>query len=266
MRLIALEYHDVVALDAWDSSGFPGVAARPYKIAAADFEQHLSAIDERVSAAGERIFDLVASSPGRHVLFTFDDGGSTALTEIAPRLEKHGWAGHFFIPTNFIGARGFLNGPQLCELQDRGHVIGTHSCSHPLRMSQISEEALVREWTESVAELSAILGKSVRVGSVPGGAMSRAVAIAAAGAGISALFTSEPVVRTWKVDGCTVLGRFTVRNSTPADVVAKAVSGHAMPWLRQWTRWNALKVAKRLGGPAYLLARKWLLDRRAHYT
>ena len=53
MRLIALEYHDVVALDAWDSSGFPGVAARPYKIAAADFEQHLSAIDERVSAAGE---------------------------------------------------------------------------------------------------------------------------------------------------------------------------------------------------------------------
>jgi peptidoglycan/xylan/chitin deacetylase (PgdA/CDA1 family) len=265
VKLIAFEYHDVVAANDWDSSGFPGPAARPYKIARAEFDKHLSLIAERAPAAGQRVLDAMALSPSRNVpvLFTFDDGGSSALTDIAPCLEKHGWAGHFFIATDFIGTRGFLDAYQLRELLRRGHVVGSHSCSHPLRMSLLGEEALAREWSKSVEELSTILGTPVTVGSVPGGAMSREVAAAAARAGITALFTSEPIVRTSKVDGCTLVGRFTIRDRTPSDIVMKVVDGDAMPWLRQWTRWNALKIAKGLAGPAYYRMRKWLFERRA---
>ena len=70
--------------------------------------------------------------------------------------------------------------------------IGSHSCSHPLRMGHCSWPQLLDEWSRSRAILSDIVGADVRDASVPGGDFAPQVAEAAARAGITRLFTSEP--------------------------------------------------------------------------
>lgn len=265
MRITALEYHDVVDGDAWDQTGFPGAAANSYKLPVTAFERHMDAVGAAMGQCETDVLSLLAERalvPPRPVLLTFDDGGVSAITAIAARLERRGWRGHFFIATDCIGSPGFLTRAQLRELRRRGHIVGSHSCSHPLRMSQLSDAQLSREWTESVARLSDILGESILVGSVPGGALSDSVVSAAAKAGLRALFTSEPVVRTKRIGECVVVGRFTIRDNTTAEIVGRIAAGNPLPRMRQWARWNALKVAKATAGPSYLVLRGWLMARR----
>jgi len=260
-RIIVLEYHDVVPAAAFSSSGFSGPGADSYKLTTAAFDAHLAAIAATGTRAGVSGEEAVASSPagtsdGRaRVLLTFDDGGRSALTEIAPRLESLGWRGHFFMTTSQIGATGFLTAGDLRELHARGHVVGSHSHSHPIRMSACSVDELRGEWKESVALHSDILRTPVRAASVPGGYFSQVVAETAADAGIRLLFTSEPTVRPMRVGSCTVLGRYTLRRDDPGAYAANLVAASHRARLRQWSIWNAKKVLKALGGESYLRAR-----------
>ena len=260
-RIIALEYHDVVPAEDFSSSGFDGAGADSYKLTSAAFDAHLAAVASTGSAAVMAAEDVVAPAVGRddeqrtRVLLTFDDGGRSALTEIAPRLEALGWCGHFFMTSGRIGAPGFLSASDLRELHARGHVVGSHSHSHPVRMSACSLDALRHEWTESVRLLSDILGVPVRTASVPGGYFSRVVAETAADAGIQVLFTSEPTSRPTRVGSCTVLGRYTLRRDDPGSRAAALVADAHGARVRQWSIWNAKKVLKALGGESYLRAR-----------
>jgi peptidoglycan/xylan/chitin deacetylase (PgdA/CDA1 family) len=259
MRCLALEYHDIVRGDP-DASGFPGGAAASYKVDRALFEAHLDAIHRArvtiVSAA-----DLSGAPGGLPVLFTFDDGGVAAVSETAPALARFGWPGHFFITTGRIGTPGFLRGPEILAMEAAGHVIGSHSVTHPVRFSGLTRSAMLREWRESRDTLSQLLGREVRTASVPGGYFSRAVAETAAEAGFTFLFTSEPTTRIVSVDGCTVIGRFTLRRgSGPAAVKALAVGAPAA-LAREWGLWNFKKVAKAAALRPYLALRQWLLDR-----
>src|SRR5436309_10370742 len=136
--MTALMYHDVAAAGDDDSSGFPGRDAGLYKITPELFGAHLDALQSLRSSA---------------LAITFDDGGSSALIA-ADLLQARGLIGHFFITTNYIGTRGFLTERGIRELARRGHVIGSHSCSHPLRMSRCGWPQLVDEWTRSCAVLS----------------------------------------------------------------------------------------------------------------
>ena len=108
-----------------------------------------------------------------------------------------------------------------------------------------------------------ILGEPVSVASVPGGSYSRPVARAAASVGIRALFTSEPTIKFHKVDGCLVLGRYTLWRGMPAEIAAALVAGKTAPRLKQFFTWNAKKAAKILGGEHYLWLRRALLNRGA---
>jgi peptidoglycan/xylan/chitin deacetylase (PgdA/CDA1 family) len=262
VRVIALEYHDVVRADAGDASGFPGPAAGSYKVELAEFAAHLRAIGS-VVASRATVHDL-GERRGRDtpVLLTFDDGGISAYTAIAGLLEENGWRGHFFVPTDHIGRPGFLTAEQIRELRSRGHLIGSHSCSHPLRMARCGWADLVREWSVSASVLEEILGEPVIVASVPGGELSTQVAEAAAQAGIRVLFTSEPVTRSSVVAGCTLLGRFTVRSTTSASVAARLAVGRLVPRARQFALWNAKSLLKRWTGPLYPRLRELLLDRQ----
>jgi hypothetical protein len=128
-------------------------------------------------------------------------------------------------------------------------------------MSQCSWDQLVEEWATSIRTLSDILGEQVCVASVPGGYYSRRVAEAAALAGIKVLFNSEPVASCQYVDGCMVLGRYTVYRGTPAPVVAAMAAGQKLPRIKQQMLWKCKGLAKRVGGEAYLTLRKRLIAR-----
>jgi peptidoglycan/xylan/chitin deacetylase (PgdA/CDA1 family) len=246
VKTLSIMYHDVVENGNYAASGFSGEGADIYKLDRKDFAQQLAAIQ----AAG-----------GREVLLTFDDGGVSAYDPVAEMLEQYGWRGYFFITTDWIGRSGFLNREQIRELDQRGHIIGSHSCSHPKRMSREPRERLIAEWKESTERLAAIVGHPVTVASVPGGYYSRQVAEAAAEAGIETLFTSEPTAAVHTVNGCRVVGRYVIMQGMGPEWAAGFATGKIGPCLRQALLWNAKRAAKALGGEAYLRLREAILRR-----
>lgn len=255
-----LTYHDVVDGDC-DTSGFPGGGPAHYKLSKAEFSRHLGAI--RSSSASPMILpDLRTSdsSKANALLLTFDDGGVSAASLIADALEAQGWHGHFFVTTDYIGERGFMNAAQIRDLAGRGHVIGTHSCSHPCRMSACPPQQLLDEWQRSRVVLSDILAAPVTIGSVPGGYYSNNVAVAAAAAGLTDLFTSEPSNRVAVVNGLRVYGRFSVHRGTPVSRVAAIASGHRLTMVRESVVWTLKKILKLAGGRTYLQVRRLILD------
>src|SRR6185436_11928918 len=144
MKAISLMYHDVVSRNERDSSGFPGADAALYKIAPDQFRKHLQSIARSTSARPQTAFDLKTQPEGRTPLFiTFDDGGISAFTTIAPMLEDAGWRGLFFVTAGCVAQRSFMTPDQIRELHSRGHIIGSHSLSHPLRMSSCSWDKMI---------------------------------------------------------------------------------------------------------------------------
>ncbi|HEV2829282.1 MAG TPA: polysaccharide deacetylase family protein [Pyrinomonadaceae bacterium] len=263
IRAVALMYHDVVDdSNAYDESGFPGSDAARYKLSRKQFENHLEAIGNNSATRPELISEVLVSAVSlKPTLLTFDDGGVSAYSCIADMLELRGWYGHFFVTASRIDKAGFLSRKQIRELHSRGHIIGSHSFSHPERMSHCSPEEIGREWKESIALLSDITGSETTTASVPGGSHSRRVAEKAAEAGIRVLFTSEPITRTNLVDGCLVLGRYTIQRSMPPRVAAALAAGKLAPHVRQLLLWNLKKAAKIAGGKKYLRLRRSLLQK-----
>ncbi len=263
----ALMYHDVVAAGAEDTSGFPGRDAALYKVTPERFGAHLDAIREFVRAerpARPAPHSLLVSqappappTPPAPVI-TLDDGGVSAM-RAAEALEARGLVGRFFITANYIGARGFVTDRDVRDLTSRGHIVGSHSCSHPLRMARCSWSQLLDEWTRSCDILGEILGEKVRVASVPGGDFAPQVAEAAARAGITTLFTSEPTGGSRHAFGLALVGRFAIQKRTGAATAAALAAGDWLPCARQAIVWNAKKVSKRLGGEKYLQLRKLLI-------
>jgi peptidoglycan/xylan/chitin deacetylase (PgdA/CDA1 family) len=257
VKAIALAFHDVVEDGHDDVSGFPGRAAARYKLTWPHFDRHLAAIARAAGPPPSLVTGKSNDPPDAiRLLLTFDDGGASALA-IGEALARRNWYGHFFVTADCIGRRGFLDAAEIRALRDIGHVIGSHSWSHPERMSACTSAQLLEEWSRSSEALAEILGEPVVVASVPGGFYSRRVAVAAAAAGIRVLFTSEPKISASAVDDCLVLGRFRIVRTTAPEASAGLASGALLPRLRQFAAWNTKKAAKAVPGRAY--------DRMRHY-
>ncbi len=238
--------HDVLPDDrALDESGFTGPGPDSYKIRQPLFES----MARRARAAG--------------TILTFDDGGRSALDVVAPVLAEHGLRGEFFIATDRLGTPRFLDRRGVAELAAAGHVVGSHSHTHPDVMPALSDEQILSEWRTSIAVLEDATGRPVEHASVPNGFTNRAVVAAAQQAGIKTLFTSTPTRRRRAYQGMDVVGRYTVLASdSPRGAIALA-SGGLLPRLQQQARWNALALAKQLLGDRYLVVRSRLLGRSA---
>jgi peptidoglycan/xylan/chitin deacetylase (PgdA/CDA1 family) len=242
--MIALMYHDVVEPGREEASGFPGRDANSYKVTVDRFRAHLDAILARLPA-------------NRLPAFTFDDGGAGARVA-ADLLEARGRRGCFFVTADYIGTRGFVDAAAIRDLDGRGHVVGSHSCSHPLRIGHCAPAQLREEWRRSRDVISTILDRAITVASVPGGDFQPAVAEAAAEAGFTDLFTSEPTVEKRRAFGLTLHGRFIIRSWTDARTAAALAAGDSLPLLREAVIWNVKKLGKQLGGERYLRVRRLL--------
>lgn len=254
----ALMYHDVVG-----DAGTPADAApHRYALTWPSFIEHLDRMEAVVGVPPVAFEGSTVPAVPHRWLLTFDDGGPGTI-EVAQELRRRGWRASFFITTGLIGEAGFVDADAIRGLHSSGHVIGSHSASHPDRMGALSTDEIVREWRESMEVLSEIVGEAVRVASVPGGYYRRHVAEAAARAGIGTLFTSEPVRTIRRVDGCLVVGRYVVRSSVSGTEAAAVAAGDRSTWLRQYAAWNMLKPAKALGSRNYDRFRRVLLARRA---
>jgi peptidoglycan/xylan/chitin deacetylase (PgdA/CDA1 family) len=263
VQAMTLAYHDVVENENVGDGGLRPHAAH-YSLGRVTFRQHLESLEAKSSGMSVGAIDRFRRWEKDIPLFlTFDDGALGSYTCVANELEGLNWRGHFFIVSSWIGRPGFLGASQIRELRGRGHVIGSHSASHPERMANLGREELQKEWTVSCAVLSDVLGEKVRVASVPNGYYTRAVGKAAASAGIEVLFTSEPTMSARLVEGCMILGRYSLQAGDP-PALAGALTRERWPRLRQALLWKAKKVVKTVGGSAYLEVRTRLLSRESH--
>jgi peptidoglycan/xylan/chitin deacetylase (PgdA/CDA1 family) len=244
-------YHDVT--DRPQESGLQRPGAAPYTLGVAPFRQHLDAI-----AGGplrpERVTAIDLTAPGRHLLLTFDDGGKSAL-HTADELSRRGWSGHFFIITGRIGERTFLDAAGIRYLRRCGHVIGSHSHTHPDIFREQTKAQMVAEWRTSRDRLADLLGEPCTVASVPGGDISPLVLESAGAAGLSFLFTSEPRLAPRSVGGCWIMGRFCPKATTPPARI------RALAELRGWEQALLVRRLKEfvrvmLPGPYRLYARR----------
>jgi peptidoglycan/xylan/chitin deacetylase (PgdA/CDA1 family) len=223
-------------------SGFTGAGPDRYKIRLPLFD----ALVARARAAGTTL--------------TFDDGGCSALDVVLPVLEEHGVRGEFHVATARLGTPGFLDRSGVAEIAARGHVVGTHSHTHPARMPALTHPEVLAEWRTSIAILADTTGRPVTHGSVPNGFVSRSVVAAAAEAGIRTLYTSSPTRRRRTWGDMEVVGRFAVLAvDSPAQVLGLA-GDEPGARLRQAARWRALAMPKRVLGHRYDGVRTRILE------
>lgn len=214
-QIATFMYHDVT--DQPGDSGFSHPGARAYAHSRAEFERHL----DELSACGitpELVTSIHPAAGEQHILLSFDDGGRSAL-HTGDALVRRGWLGHFFIITSRIGSRAFLGASDILYLRSCGHIIGSHSHTHPSIFRDLDSRQMLEEWRVSADILSSLLAERCLIGSVPGGDISKLTLQVGAAAGLRFLFTSEPWLQPRFVDGCTVLGRFCVKG----DVTAAAI-------------------------------------------
>jgi peptidoglycan/xylan/chitin deacetylase (PgdA/CDA1 family) len=235
--LAGLMYHDI-ANDPHES-GFQRPGARPYLLPRGAFDAHLDAI-AAAGCAPALVPELDLSLPVRHLLLTFDDGGRSAL-EVAARLQRRGWKAHFFVVTSRIGDRTFLDADGIRRLASAGHLIGTHSHTHPDIFRSLTPERMHEEWRSSREILEDILGCGCVAGSVPGGDLSDAVVRSAESAGLRYLFTSEPWLNPRRAGGCWVLGRYGVKSGASAATIRGLAEGRG---------WGRALLVRRIKGAA----------------
>ncbi len=258
----SLLYHDVVENDHFEDSGFDSPDANIYKLEKEEFALQLEMLHDSYPSLVTRLPEgqNLTKEPPHRVLFTFDDGGKSAINHVADLLEKYGWTGYFFITTDRIGEKGFLSEDDIRELDKRGHEIGSHSHTHPDNISSLSDEEIEEEWEKSCSILHDVLGKELICASVPGGFYSNKVRKLASKAGILYLFTSEPNKLIKQEDNIFLIGRYAINNTTKnslvVDLASRTISRHQV---FQVAFWNFKKVLKWVLGDMYIKLRKLLL-------
>ena len=229
-EIIAFMYHEVT--DEPTTTGFQRPSAMAYKHPVREFETNL----DQIAASGmkpECVDRILAGHT--HFLLTFDDGGRSALIA-ADLIERRGWLGHFFVITGFINRPGFVTKSDIRELRARGHLVGSHSHTHPDIFSEISAAQVDYEWTYSRKMLADILGEPITAASIPGGHGNHLTERVAASAGYSFLFTSVPRKVPWETDGMLCIGRVCPRKGTSARSIAALAQGRGFIrqiWLRR---------------------------------
>lgn len=209
-RVAAFGYHEVTNEPL--VSGFLRRGAIQFTVTPSEFERHL-VLASSLGVAPVLVTELATCGARRPVLLTFDDGGTSAMYA-AEALARRGWQAHFFIITGRIGDRTFLGAEQIRELRDAGHLIGTHSHSHPDIFRDLPFDRMVGEWRDSRARLADLLGEECTTAAVPGGHISGAVLRSADTAGLRALFTCDPTLAPRFEGNCQVFGRFLVKRTT----------------------------------------------------
>lgn len=248
--VIGLMFHDVT--DRPSGSGFLQPSALRYKHTRKQFQDYLTVVGDSELP----VLASVASQPNRvrsttpSVVFTFDDGGSSAMIA-ADLLEDRDWRGTFLVTTDLINTPGFLTEHQIVNLHRRGHVIGSHSCSHPDIFRQQTRHQKFTEWNNSRQVLEQLLDAPITVASIPGGDMDDATIEEAAAAGLKYVFTSELSIHPWRCADTTCFGRAWMLNSTSPQTLSRWLRHPVVGLAPERGVRFAKNTAKTLLGPVY---------------
>lgn len=246
MRPIVLMYHDVYEVSSAES-GFDTPGAKHYKIDKTTFVEHVKAITQYCEANGLSKEDII---------FTFDDGGVSFYTIIAPILEEYGWLGVFFISTQYVGTEGFMTSSQIEDLHQRGHIIGSHSHHHRV-LTEFSLEEVKMEIGQSVSILSEMLGERISTISIPNGCYSNEILDLVVDEGLTTIYTSKPTTKEQTYKRANLIGRYAISYNTTATDVMYIIKQPSLR-ARMEMKYNILQLLKRVLGSNYSKLKIWI--------
>jgi peptidoglycan/xylan/chitin deacetylase (PgdA/CDA1 family) len=161
-----------------------------------------------------RFSDAVAGEwSGRTVVITFDDNYRSVLELAKPILDRHGFVGTVFVPTDWPsrdepmawpGIDHWLGTPheaelhslrwqELADLHGQGWEVGSHTCTHPL-LTEVSNRQLRRELVRSRARIETEVGVPCTSLAYPYGGVDARVEDATRAAGYKAACTIPRVL------------------------------------------------------------------------
>lgn len=110
----------------------------------------------------------VEVKPEYKIVYSFDDGGKLDL-RIAEKLNRYSIKGVFYVVLDWIGNEGYLSWEDIKELDREGHIIGSHTMSHPMDLKMVFDDQLHYEIQNSKDLLEATLGHNITSFSYPRG-------------------------------------------------------------------------------------------------
>jgi peptidoglycan/xylan/chitin deacetylase (PgdA/CDA1 family) len=163
------------------------------------FEQHLNYLKE--NGYTTVTFDNLNTFPNhalpqKPIILTFDDGYSDNYQAYKMLIDKE-MTGVFYIIFNYIGRLDHLNSEQIVEMSKSGMEIGSHTINH-LDLTNISEEKLFAELTDSKTKLEEIIQNTVESFCYPAGKYSPRVAELVENAGYKTATTTKSGIASTK--------------------------------------------------------------------
>ena len=177
-------------------------------------------------------YDLQNSQlPKKPIIITFDDGYDSVLEYALPRMQKVGFKGVVYVPTDFIGRVNnwdvqffgkvfrHLSSDDLRFLRRQGFEIGSHGCSHR-SLPDLPREEAIDEIRRSKQRLEEILQEKIVSISYPFGRFNapllRQVEQAGYLFGVASLYFATPVPKNHLM-----LPRFNVYRMDSSKAVLK---------------------------------------------
>jgi len=246
-KICTLMYHDVYRREKTES-GINIDSAQSYKIRETQFECQIKAIREYVDA-----HHIDESS----IRLSFDDGGVSFLTVIAPILEKYGFKGYFFVATGYLNTEGFLSDEQVTKLYETGHYVGSHSHTHRQMMSSLSREELLTDWKASVNYLERLIHQPIKIASLPNGFCSSTILDVLEELGVEDVYTSTPADEPIRSGLLNLYGRYGIKDGMN---VSKVLNVAFNPFTKAKIKFKKafLNGAKSLLGRQYIKIREFL--------
>lgn len=243
---------------------FEGKAnAEKYAIATDTFEQHIHYLSEEgfESISFNAFLDGFQPHPKKkYIIITFDDGNYSDYSIAFHILKKYGFVATFFVTVGRIGTRDYLDWDHLKEMIDGDMSIQSHSLNH-FFLSDLSEDNLRKELTESKKIVEDKLSLPVHFISLPGGFYSRRVlkaaqdtdykGVATSGPGLNRLGSLEEKFKLYK--------RFTITRKTRMDSFQEIVHAHLLFNVKSQVVYRLKSTAQKALGSRgyYIIWSKW---------
>lgn len=199
-----------------------------------DFSTHLTILREQGYHILPLSDALKSPSPYRKVaVLTFDDGRAGAFMYGNRILDGVGVSACFYISPIFIDGNPpvresysrFMDWSQIRTLHECGHLIGSHSMTHP-DFSSLSESHQFNEMTRSRVAIAKSIGVSQNLVShfaLPDGAANDSIQKMAADAGYESLVTTESSLNVSPLEPFRLF-RWSVKSPCPNEMFSRKLS------------------------------------------
>ncbi len=260
LNIPILMYHAIVPAEG----SIEGLSAgqKIYAVDEWDFTQQIHLLAHK-GLRSIKIPDLpkqceLYNTDGKYVVITFDDGYVSDYEIASRHLQDVDFKAIYFVTVEFTGKPGYMDWKHIKELNDTGHLIGSHGMTHRY-LSDMDDKEIEEELARSKEMIEDRIGAEVNALSLPGGKGDMRVVRLARKTGYSAVCTSSIGTSTVE-NGYFILNRMPVRKSTTLKAFSSMVEFSPRSILRRRIFSSSKKLAaKMLGNRRYDTLRERIL-------